>query len=122
MIDVVVNNIMATSTKPDYSQYFFKNAVCGLTISHLQFPYLLKSFYHPYCSIQWGNITSEQSCWLGDQNVPLPDVDTTNPTVIEEYGEWIQNLIQEYDIDGLRIDGAFFKLHCHVNSVMPLVS
>jgi len=108
MVDVVVNNVMATSTKPDYSQYFFKNAVCTLAISRSQFLYLLKSLYHPYCPIQWGNITSEQSCWLGDQNVPLPDVDTTNPTVIEEYGEWIQDFIQEYNIDGLRIDGAFF--------------
>jgi len=121
MVDVVVNNVMATSTKPDYSQYFFKNAVCVLTISRLQLPYLLKSLYHPYCPIQWGNITSEQSCWLGDQNVPLPDVDTTNPTVIQKYGEWIQDLIKEYNIDGLRIDGAFSQLHYHINADIPSV-
>jgi len=121
MVDVVVNNVMATSTKPDYSQYFFKNAVCVLTISRLQLPHLLKSLYHPYCPIQWGNITSEQSCWLGDQNVPLPDVDTTNPTVIQKYGEWIQDLIKEYNIDGLRIDGAFSQLHYHINADIPSV-
>jgi len=90
MVDVVVNNVMATSTKPDYSKYFFKDA----------------SLYHPYCPVQWGNTTSEQGCWLGDEKVPLPDVDTTNPTVIAQYGQWIQNLVQEYNIDGLRIDAA----------------
>jgi len=90
MVDVVVNNVMATSTTPDFSNYFFKDA----------------SMYHPYCPVQWGNITSEQDCWLGDENVPLPDLDTSNPTVISQYGHWIASLVQEYSIDGLRIDAA----------------
>ena len=64
-----------------------------------------QSMYHPYCPIQWGNTTSEQVCWLGDDNVPLPDVDTRNPTVVAQYGDWIQDLVKEYNIDGLRIDG-----------------
>ncbi|KAF8964120.1 glycoside hydrolase superfamily [Flammula alnicola] len=80
MVDVVVNNVMATSITPDYSKYFFKDA----------------SLYHPYCPIQWGNTTSEQHCWLGDTNVPLPDVDTSNPTVTSQYGDWIANLVQEH--------------------------
>lgn len=69
--------------------------------------YALQSYYHPYCPVQWGNTTSEQVCWLGDTNVPLPDLNTQNPTVVQRYGEWIQNLVQEYNIDGLRIDGTF---------------
>jgi len=90
MVDVVVNNVMSTSLTPDYSKYLFKDA----------------SLYHPYCPIDWGNTTSEQHCWLGDTKVPLPDVDTSNPTVVSQYGEWIANLVQEYSIDGLRIDAA----------------
>jgi len=90
MVDIVVNNVMATSTSPDYSPYMFKDS----------------SLYHPYCPIQWGNVTSEQDCWLGDQNVPLPDLNTTHPDVIQGYGQWIANLVQEYNIDGLRIDAA----------------
>jgi alpha-amylase len=43
---------------------------------------------------------------LGDTNVTLPDVDTTNPDVIERYGNWIQAFVKEYNIDGLRIDAA----------------
>jgi len=90
MVDVVVNNVMATSTNPDYSTYMFQD----------------ESLYHPYCPVQWGNTTSEQECWLGDTTVPLPDVDTQNPKVISAYGNWIQNLVKEYNIDGLRIDAA----------------
>ena len=47
-----------------------------------------------------------QYCWLGDTTVPLPDLNTQDPTVASTYGSWIQNLVQEYGIDGLRIDGA----------------
>ncbi|KAJ2931426.1 hypothetical protein H1R20_g5722, partial [Candolleomyces eurysporus] len=91
MVDVVVNHVMVTSTtQPDYSQCFFKDA----------------SFYHPYCPIQWNNLTSEQLCWMGDERVPLADVDTTNPTVIQRYEEWVANFVKEYSIDGLRIDAA----------------
>jgi len=42
---------------------------------------------------------------MGDENVPLADVATENPTVIERYGEWIEAFVKEYNIDGLRIDG-----------------
>jgi len=33
MVDVVVNNVMATSNTPDYSKYFFKDAVRGTFLS-----------------------------------------------------------------------------------------
>ncbi|TDL27217.1 alpha-amylase [Rickenella mellea] len=94
MVDVVVNNVMALSTTPDFTSYLFKDP----------------TQYHPYCSIQWGNVTSEQNCWLGDTNVTLPDVNTQDGTVQASYGLWIQSLVQTYNIDGLRIDGT------HVNT------
>ncbi|KZT44175.1 glycoside hydrolase family 13 protein [Sistotremastrum suecicum HHB10207 ss-3] len=90
MVDVVINNVMALSTKPDYSNYFLKDA----------------SQYHPYCPVDWGNRTSEMNCWLGDTKVTLPDVNTTNPTVVSAYQQWIQQFVQEYSVDGLRIDAA----------------
>ncbi|ETW85651.1 glycoside hydrolase family 13 protein, partial [Heterobasidion irregulare TC 32-1] len=58
MVDVVANNVMATSTTPDLSTYMFKD----------------QSQYHPYCPVDWNNITSIQECWLGDTKVALPDV------------------------------------------------
>ncbi|PPQ74193.1 hypothetical protein CVT26_004490 [Gymnopilus dilepis] len=90
MVDVVVNNVMSTSLTPDYSSYYFKD----------------QSLYHPYCPVDFSNTTSEELCWLGDTKVPLPDLNTTHPTVISKYGDWIANLVQEYSIDGLRIDAA----------------
>ncbi|KAJ7349293.1 glycoside hydrolase family 13 protein [Mycena albidolilacea] len=90
MVDVVVNNVMATSLTPDYSTYMFKDA----------------KYYHPYCAVDFSNITSEQQCWLGDTKVPLPDLNTENSEVIAKYSDWISDLVQTYSIDGLRIDAA----------------
>jgi hypothetical protein len=81
-----------------------------------------KSQYHPYCPIDWNNLTSIQYCWLGDTTVPLPDVNTQDPTVVSTYGSWISNLVQEYGIDGLRIDGTFvpflLSLSCNENFIV----
>ena len=56
--------------------------------------------------MDYSNITSEQDCWLGDTNVYLPDVKTEDQTVVSTYQNWISQLVQEYSIDGLRIDAA----------------
>lgn len=45
------------------------------------------------------------NCWLGDETVPLPDLNTQDAQVQAAYGDWIANLVKEYSIDGLRIDG-----------------
>lgn len=87
---------------------------------HLASYRLYQSFYHPYCPIQWGNTTSEQVCWLGDEKVPLPDIDTKNPTVISQYGEWISALVKEYSIDGLRIDGMPVNLS-HISAQLTFL-
>ncbi|KAJ7043269.1 alpha-amylase [Mycena alexandri] len=90
MVDVVVNNVMSTSLKPDWSTYYFTDP----------------ADYHPYCPVDFSNITSEQDCWLGDTTVPLPDLNTESASVVSKYGAWIQDLVQTYSIDGLRIDAA----------------
>jgi len=65
-----------------------------------------QSQYHSYCPIVWGDRDSEMNCWMGDEKVPLPDLNTQNPQVQAGYGDWIENLVKEYSIDGLRIDGV----------------
>jgi len=42
---------------------------------------------------------------MGDEKVPLPDLNTQDAKVQAVYGDWIENLVKEYSIDGLRIDG-----------------
>ncbi|TFY50619.1 hypothetical protein EVJ58_g10968, partial [Rhodofomes roseus] len=90
MVDVVVNNVMATSTTPDLSTFLFQD----------------ESKFHPFCPIDWNNDTSVIDCWLGDTTVTLPDVNTQDPDVVSAYQSWITDLVKEYNIDGLRIDAA----------------
>ena len=44
-------------------------------------------------------------CWLGDTVVPLPDVNTEDPSVSQAYQAWIAGFVQEFSIDGFRLDG-----------------
>lgn len=62
------------------------------------------SLWEPISSLL--NLTSTQNCWLkSDTSVPLPDNNSQNLTAASTYASWISNLIQEYGIDGLCIDG-----------------
>lgn len=107
MVDIVANNVMATSVNTSFSSYMFKEPVTMIAFRpRCLMTYSFKTQYHPYCPVDWNNLTSVQNCWLGDTTVPLPDINTQDPTVVSTYGSWIQNLVQEYGIDGLRIDGA----------------
>jgi alpha-amylase len=90
MVDVVVNDVMATSTTPDLSKYMFTE----------------QDQYHPFCWVNYSDPVSAEECWLGDKNVPLPDLNTENPSVISGFQSWIAGMVQEYNIDGLRIDAA----------------
>lgn len=42
--------------------------------------------------------------------MPLPDLNTQDPDVVSQYGRWIQSFVEEYEVDGLRIDGLFLSL------------
>ncbi|PQE16480.1 Acid alpha-amylase protein [Rutstroemia sp. NJR-2017a BBW] len=49
----------------------------------------------------------EKDCeegWLGDGHVPLPDLDTENPTVVQTLQAWISAVVKRFKIDGLRVD------------------
>ncbi|KAH9981459.1 alpha-amylase [Lactifluus volemus] len=111
MVDIVANNVMATSITPDLSTYMFKNRYL--------MTYSLETQYHPYCPVDWNNLTSIQNCWLGDTTVPLPDINTQDETVAKTYASWISNLVQEFNIDGLRIDGAHVFLHVQASFWKP---
>ena len=45
-----------------------------------------------------------EQCWLGDDKLPLVDLDTENPAIVKTMQNWIKNLVTTYDIDGIRID------------------
>jgi alpha-amylase len=95
MVDIVVNHFGwdGNASTVDYSRFV---------------PFNSSSFFHSYCTISQEDYTSRdenvQLCWLGDSNVELPDVNTTEPIVRSTYNNWIANLVSTYSVDGLRID------------------
>ena len=44
---------------------------------------------------------------MGDDKLPLVDVNTEHVEVIQGLQAWITSFVQEYGVDGLRIDGEF---------------
>ena len=63
-------------------------------------PFNQKSYYHPYCKINWDSKYSIENCWLAD----LPDLDQSNNFVRENLLKWISEIVTKHNIDGIRID------------------
>jgi alpha-amylase len=97
MVDVVVNHFgwNGSASTVDYSRFV---------------PFNSSSYFHNYCTISQDDYNNRdanvQLCWLGDSNVELPDVNTTQPAVRDAYNTWIADLVSTYSVDGLRIDTA----------------
>ncbi|CCM00545.1 uncharacterized protein FIBRA_02579 [Fibroporia radiculosa] len=90
MIDVVVNHMAASSIPPNYTAFE---------------PFDQQSDFHPFCWItDYSNQTNVEQCWLGDQNVPLADMDTEDEDIVNFFYSWIQTLVNSYGADGVRID------------------
>lgn len=51
--------------------------------------------WHPRCN-----------SWLGDDKLPLPDLNTSHPLVRSELQAYIKAFVEEFNVDGLRIDAA----------------
>ncbi|KAI0742260.1 alpha-amylase [Daedaleopsis nitida] len=90
MVDVVVNHFVSSSDPPDYSTFF---------------PFSSQSDFHPRCFItDYNNQTDVEQCWLGDTKLPLVDLNTEDDSVVNVLYSWIQKLVNDYSIDGVRID------------------
>jgi hypothetical protein len=94
MFDVVVNHMAAPSS--------------NFTFTGFSQPFNGSSSFHKRCFVAESpdpsNQTAVEQCWLGDSKMPLPDLNTEDPTVIGKLLDWIHKLVQEYGLDGLRID------------------
>ncbi|KAF2724829.1 glycoside hydrolase family 13 protein [Polychaeton citri CBS 116435] len=71
------------------------------------YPFNESKYYHEYCAAteEW-NQTNLEYCWLGDWKVSLVDIASERQDVRDMFGEWIQEIVANYSIDGLRIDTA----------------
>ncbi|KAG9602650.1 alpha-amylase, partial [Aureobasidium melanogenum] len=93
MVDVVTNHM--------------GYAGCGDCVDYSVFdPFDKESYYHPFCLIDYNNQTSMELCWEGDNTVSLPDLRVEDSNVQDMFATWIKQLVQNYTIDGLRIDSA----------------
>ena len=90
MVDVVVNHLVSKNSTPSFSSFN---------------PFNVESDFHPKCPItDYNNQTQVEQCWLGDDNLPLVDVDTEKDEIVSTYNNWIKTLVGNYSIDGIRID------------------
>lgn len=92
MVDVVVNHLVPPKNPPDYST--------------LQ-PFSSPSQYHQEIFItDYNNQTEVEQEWLGDTNLPLADLNTEDQDIVNTMYSWINGLVGNYSVDGLRIDTA----------------
>ena len=64
-------------------------------------PFNSADHYHDWCNINnWNNQWEVENCRLCD----LPDLKQENDWVTEKLCEWIHDLVQNYNLDGIRID------------------
>ncbi|KAK2795310.1 hypothetical protein FQN51_000495 [Onygenales sp. PD_10] len=91
MVDVVANHMgyAGPGASVDYSKFV---------------PFNSASYFHSPCSINYDDQSSVENCWLGDDTVSLPDLDTSNAEVQGIWNDWISALVSNYSIDGIRID------------------
>ncbi|KAG9248332.1 glycoside hydrolase superfamily [Calycina marina] len=94
MVDVVANNMAS--------------AAPGATTDYTQFtPFDKEDYFHSFCWIDDYTLASDyQNCWLGSDDLALPDLDSENEFVISTFQEWAVDVIANYSIDGFRIDAA----------------
>ncbi|ESZ94176.1 alpha-amylase [Sclerotinia borealis F-4128] len=94
MIDVVINDMAyaGKGSAVDYSSLV---------------PFDKEEYFHPFCYISdYTKPTNFQNCWLGDDIVSLPDLDTESDFVKQTWGTWVTEMVANYSLDGLRIDAA----------------
>ena len=70
-------------------------------------PFNDEKYFHPFCLVKnFANFTEAQHCWLGDDIVALPDLNTDSEEVVNMMGDWIKEVVSNYSVDGLRLDAA----------------
>ena len=85
MLDVVAN----------HSSWYAQNDLSQVN------PLDRDEYYHqPKCDIDWNNQWSVENCWLSG----LPDLNQDNRYVREYLINWIKQVVDKFDFDGIRID------------------
>lgn len=83
MVDIVTNH-MGYNGGPSTVQY---------DAFH---PFNNQSYYHPYCAVDYSNLTSIEQCWTGDATVALPDLRTEDANVQAMWNSWVSSFVKNY--------------------------
>jgi alpha-amylase len=84
MIDVVANNYAYAGPGQD-------------TVFSDFVPFNSAEYFHPFCYISnYNNDTDAQNCWLGNDIVSLPDLNTESEYVMSVWDQWAQDVIANY--------------------------
>lgn len=60
-------------------------------------PFNAQDYFHRLCFISdYNNQTNVEDCWLGDNTVSLPDLNTTRPEVKTMWYDWVGSLVSNY--------------------------
>ncbi|KAI9835519.1 MAG: hypothetical protein M1819_001970 [Sarea resinae] len=84
MVDIVANN--------------FAYAGAGDAVDYSIFvPFNEEKYFHPFCFItNYNNATNAEQCWLGDNTVSLPDMNTELAEVQSTYSKWGADMVKNY--------------------------
>ena len=85
MIDILVNNMAYPGPGQSVDYEVFSP------------PFNNKAKFHTYCPItNYSDPTMYQNCWLGDDKVALPDVNTEDPDVQTYFDGWSAGLVSNF--------------------------
>ncbi|CAH1781915.1 unnamed protein product [Owenia fusiformis] len=94
MVDVVANHVGYPNGCPGCSMQQETDFSGFPQFNHTE-------HYHNYCDIKdWSNQPEVENCRLAQ----LPDLAQENSYVRQTLKDWIHNLVQDYNFDGIRID------------------
>lgn len=102
MVDNVPNHMAhgEVSSPPSFTG---TNANIDLS---LYSPFNQASDYHPFCLVDYSNVTSTEQCWMGDLKVQLMDLNTDSASVSSRLLDYIRNTTDTFGIDGVRVDAV----------------
>ncbi|KAJ7159673.1 glycoside hydrolase family 13 protein [Mycena filopes] len=100
MLDVVINHFAGVPTNTTLSpDNLFSFDYTSLL------PFGTQDDFHKQCFIGASNDQAVlEQCWLGDATLPLPDLNTEDPGVVQTLNAWIKKTVAAYGADGVRID------------------
>ncbi|KAL0256771.1 hypothetical protein SLS55_009168 [Diplodia seriata] len=95
MIDYVANNLAWPGPGSE------------VVYSNFSAPFNTKAAFHDFCYItDYSQASNYQNCWLGNDQLSLPDIDTENQDIIDYFEDWGARVIEDYQVDGFRVDAV----------------